>query len=506
MSQDITLAHVFRHEDCWYIFDTVTSQLYECNDVVAAVVPHLDKIDQEHVRKNLVQRWGEEAVAATLLEIDQLRRETGALTPVTLDIQPLSQKRYDPSKYENEIRQLQLTVAEQCNLRCRYCPYTLGRPGARRHQDVFMSRETALAAVDFFLARCSAVDRPGISFYGGEPLLNIPVMHAVIERARSHPAGERIIINVDTNGLIIDEDIARWLVDNRINTQISLDGPAHVHDRYRTALSGCGSHARVIAGIERLLALDPEYHRLLSFNAVLAPPYRVFADVVDYFSSFPPYKKFGIADPPDASLGFADLSYMDFTPVAEMSREPLSVDQVLAPYEVYYKTECAAGRHEQLPPVVRSLFDADVIGYHQRSRSILTSGPFVPTGSCQPGQRKLHVRADGSLLPCERGNDIMFIGHVRHGIDLRAVEALYRSLVDPVAERCRSCWAIRLCKLCFIHLAVSQSEQRRDEAMAIPESFCAQSRLEAEQALRYYLTLERAGGEGLAWLQKITRL
>ena len=500
MDRPRILARVFEHDGKSHFFDTVTSHLYECDEVVAAVIPHLDRLGETHIREELDRRWGADRVDTALAAIKELRGETGALTPTRLEIVSLSPLRYDPAKYKDQIRHLQMTISEQCNQRCEYCPYTRGRSGSRRHRDVYMSVETALAAVDFFMSHCAAVEKPAISFYGGEPLLNFKVIQAATARIRGHSGGERFQLLINTNGVAIDERIARFLVEERFNVQLSLDGPAHIHDRYRKTTAGGGSHARVVVGLERLLAVDPEFHSHITFNAVQAPPYAL-SEVVDYFVNFPSYRKFGITAPPAASMDSADLSHMDFPQVPDPHGQSPTFSEALEPLEKLYKAECAAGRHDEMHPILRSLFDLDLVGYYHRPRSPLTTDPFCPTGACQPGQRKLHVRADGAFLPCERGNDYMTIGHVNSGIDLKAVEDLYRRMVACVAERCRGCWAVRRCSTCFIHMSVSWGQDGAGD-IEIPEAVCAGARRSAEYAHKLYLSLEKSGPQAHEWLKK----
>jgi uncharacterized protein len=500
MGQGTILAHVFQHAGQWHFYDTVTSDMYECDEIVAGLIPYLNQLSEAKTRQELEKKWGADRVARTLTEIQEFSETTGALKPVDLEIVDMCSSRYDPCKYRDQIGHLQLTVSEQCNLRCEYCSYTRGRPGSRLHRDVYMSRETALAAADYFLDRCSATKSPAISFYGGEPLLNFPVIEAVTARVRSHPEGHRIDLTVDTNGLAIDEKIAEFLVREGFEVQLSLDGPAHLHDRYRKTLAGGGSHARTIAGLQRLLAVDRDFHRKVSFNVVLAPPYAV-EEVVEYFEDFAPYRELGIQEPPNATLDFVDLSYIDFPQVQEAGAGQATPRQALVSTLARYHAECAAGRHEQMTPVLRSVLDHDLVGFFHRSRTRLTSGEFFPTGSCQPGLKKLHVRAEGSLLPCERGADRLFIGQISTGIDQNAVEDMYRKLVGAVKDRCRTCWAVRNCSTCFIHMGVGW-DQAADGKVEIAEDFCRGARNSAEFILRNYLTLKKAGPQACAWLDE----
>ena len=74
-------------------------------------------------------------------------------------------------------------------------------------------------------------------------------------------------------------------------------------------------------------------------------------------------------------------------------------------------------------------------GALDRPRELLPN-EFFPTGCCVPGQRKVHIKTDGSLMPCERCGDNMIIGHLDSGYDMAMIHTLYEKLVSAVAARC----------------------------------------------------------------------
>jgi uncharacterized protein len=92
------------------------------------------------------------------------------------------------------------------------------------------------------------------SWHGGEPTtLGIGFFHNAVEYQRKHkPAGWRIRNGIQTNGVLLDEEWARFLAAENFSVGLSLDGPAELHDRYRTNHAGQPSHSQVIRGYEVL--------------------------------------------------------------------------------------------------------------------------------------------------------------------------------------------------------------------------------------------------------------
>ena len=106
-----------------------------------------------------------------------------------------------------------LHLTEDCNLRCKYC--------FMKHGNKRMSEETAIAAIDLLLSKCT--DYARVTFYGGEPLLEEPLLRKVTEyiKAKSHrPVGLGIV----TNGTLINDSFLEFAWENNITIAVSYDG------------------------------------------------------------------------------------------------------------------------------------------------------------------------------------------------------------------------------------------------------------------------------------------
>lgn len=91
-----------------------------------------------------------------------------------------------------------------------------------------------------------------------------------------HPCG----IHVQTNGVLLSDAIIDVLVDYDVGISISIDGPASVHDRFRTDHAQAGSHARVATAIARLTGRSDALPLFAGVLAVIDPtsdPAQVYA-------------------------------------------------------------------------------------------------------------------------------------------------------------------------------------------------------------------------------------
>jgi uncharacterized protein len=97
-----------------------------------------------------------------------------------------------------------------------------------------------------------------LTFYGGEPLLNMPVVRSVARSLKSFT--ERVQaqfrFNLSTNGSLLTRAVIEELKPLGLNTaKITLDGPSAVHDRQRPFRTGAGTFDVLLERIESAVDL-----------------------------------------------------------------------------------------------------------------------------------------------------------------------------------------------------------------------------------------------------------
>ena len=154
--------------------------------------------------------------------------------------------------------QLRLTVLTtlQCNFACGYC--FQGDHGDYNKHAAKMSAETAERVARWAEGRLDGL-RPEsfvLTFFGGEPLLNLPVMYFLAERLWNscQARGVRMLVNIITNGLLLTPDVVDRMAPYGLNgVKITLDGDRDMHNRMRPLRGGQGTFDRIINNI-RLVA------------------------------------------------------------------------------------------------------------------------------------------------------------------------------------------------------------------------------------------------------------
>ena len=174
-----------------------------------------------------------------------------------------------------QIQGLYLVLATDCNLDCSYCLYRAGASqslaGDRNMSR--MSPKVAVEGVDCFAEAVRGNHRNDgywqqITFYGGEPLLNLGALHSAVERIRALRDdgelwdGTGLVIN--TNGILLTEQIVRFLVLQGIEVQISVDGFSSVHDLNRKTRNGQGSFSRVTKKLDLLRSFGASVRPLIT--------------------------------------------------------------------------------------------------------------------------------------------------------------------------------------------------------------------------------------------------
>src|SRR2546423_6666494 len=94
-----------------------------------------------------------------------------------------------------------------------------------------------------------------LTFFGGEPLLNLPVMYDLAERTwrATQARGISMVINVITNGLLLTPDVVDRLTPFGLNgIKITLDGDRDTHNRMRPLRGGQGTFDRIVENMRRV--------------------------------------------------------------------------------------------------------------------------------------------------------------------------------------------------------------------------------------------------------------
>lgn len=171
-----------------------------------------------------------------------------------------------------DLRSLQLVLTAGCNLRCSYC-----YENDKKNRS--MNWEVARVALDRLLA--SPRSDVEILFIGGEPLLEFPTIERAVRYLIEHKRPDMTISHsIITNGLLLGEREAQFLVDHDFSVKLSFDGVAPAQ-----RLRGENTFARLDGLLDRLRDEHPRfYDDHLEVNMTVLPEtLRWLPESVEYF-------------------------------------------------------------------------------------------------------------------------------------------------------------------------------------------------------------------------------
>lgn len=328
--------------------------------------------------------------------------------------------------FDFRISYVSLNVALACNFHCEYC-YADG--SAYGGKASLMSHETAHRVVDLMLeAWTDAKSRPlSINFFGGEPLLNFPVIASTIEYARctEDTWPHKWFFSISTNGSLIDREIAQFLFDHNVNITLSLDGPPQLNDRIRSSQRSISAFAESYRGLEQLVAAGYELDQI-GIRSTVTPKNNNIAAIMGYFTHLG--VKFCQAEPASSlpldhplHISTADLSLMlnGWDECSEMVLDAL--------------TETSA------TTVLRPL-GSWVRGIKHRKRR---------PAYCMAGFSMASITPDGSVFPCHRfSNSEMVLGNIYDMTRMVSPEddsLFYARVSDELPLPCKECWIRYYC-------------------------------------------------------------
>jgi uncharacterized protein len=429
---------IFESHGALYLFNVASHTACAISERVAAACAEVDR------------SYGELVPEGTISELTGLSLIAGTDGDHTAATETAAERDSDP------VVNIALFLAQQCNMRCVYC---YGNGGTYGRQGL-MSWETACQAVDWLMTHSGTAEKVTISFFGGEPLLNVRVLRRVLPYAREQAAlrEKHISFTVTTNGSLLDEETIAFLSRERIKVVVSLDGPPEYQDRQRPFANGKGSHEKVVENVRRLQAAVPR----VAARATLwreADPLRIMAALEHTgFNTYSIVK----ASP---SLQGGDPSANGGEPGRILEYYRAAAERLLALIRLRRIDQ------EPVPDLLRPLIDLD----RGRRRHY----------GCGVGKNLVAIDVMGDIYPCHRfvGSTDLCLGSVKAPtVTPRA--PYWNACVDALRD-CRGCWARYLCGGGCLY-----DNKAHTGDMHVPDrSYCAETQALFEELVYVYCEL-----------------
>lgn len=292
-----------------------------------------------------------------------------------------------------------------CNINCDYCFYLHKQDLLNQPKHPRMPEATLDQHIRQYIEAQFGAEEVVFTWQGGEPtLMGLDFFARVVELQKQYCPDEMVILNdIQTNGLLLDDKWCQFLAANNFLVGISIDGPKHLHDRYRRTNNDKPTHDLVMAAIKRLKAYDIPFNALCVVNDANAKEplsvYRFLRDEVE----------------PRMIQFLAGVEPLDFKQVAPLHWQPDSLKQIdelqdtsdlLAMHEVVTEWSVTPeGWGEFLTTVWQEWIEADIgcvfVDHFENTLSqILNKGAQKCTTAAICG-KALALEHNGDLYCCD---------------------------------------------------------------------------------------------------------
>ena len=402
--------HKFKQNGLAIMLDINSGAVHVIDDMIYDIMDVFDGTNGAAVVHALRGRYPEAEIKEALAELEELIAAKELFAP-DIDVPPTFAA-------SGLVKSMCLMVAHDCNLRCKYCFGDTGEYGGSR---ALMTKEVGEAAIDYIIVHSGPRIHCEVDFFGGEPLVNMPVVEQVTAyvRRREKETGKKFKLTLTTNGLLLNEKNQKFLDDNHISLVLSLDGRREVHDRMRPDAAGRGTYDRILPNFQRTVAARGGNNYYLRGT----------------------YTKYDLDFTEDVlAMHDAGFDVLSMEPVVAKDA-PYAIEEADLPrvYEEYDRLAAAyMERHRAGDGFFFFHFNMD-----------LSNGPCVAKrlAGCGAGHEYYAVAANGDLYPCHQfvGRERYRLGSVFEGVTATELPPYFRESHVLNKPKCRDCWARFFC-------------------------------------------------------------
>lgn len=406
-------VHTFKKENTYIAFFPETLRFFEINESTEDLISSCRKSIKA---EDIIQKYN--------ISLDDYNNFIDMLNSYAINVEGPA------NLVQNEkglkiLDRLVINVSNDCNLNCKYC-YANG--GTYNSQGNMMSADVAKKTIDLFLSEFDRVNV--IQLFGGEPLLNIPIIEVVLNTIKEMYQCGRINYNpsigIVTNGTIMNDKVIDLVKDNNINVTVSLDGPDIVNDIMRVYKNGKGTYKKIETNIKKLKEYAGQPTTIeVTYNKHHIDNNISIVDIIEYFNN-----------------AFSDVS-LHIVPVSGTKEKNYTLEN-----------------REAFIDSVKDIFEAKEFGkinYSLVQRIIEALKIKKQTKyMCTAGIGTLSISTQGDIYPCFMFTDEegFSFGNIFDKDILKSImkTKIFKELADFSKfndKRCKDCFIYSICSGCL---------------------------------------------------------
>lgn len=388
-------VHIFEYENEFFVFDVRNYAILKLDAAGALVLSHMHKLPLDELINALSQTLSKELIRS------YYKRFLALVNEGVFSLKPI-RKPNTP-----EFNRLVLMLAGGCNMGCTYC---FEKDVPIYQNPNLLSQEKADEILNWFFEHQEG-SKAHIQLYGGEALLNWNVLKYVVSKANKWAIENDIDLTkyLITNGTLLKEDRIAFLKDNNVTIQVSVDGDAETHNRFRIFKSGQPTIDRIKPNIEKLNESGADFN----LRAVLTRQNKDPQAVIDGLRTYGAEKvSFEVVATDDLNAQFDDKDWDEFN------------DQYLN--FVHNPFISWAKLPDEMQTMIIRICEGQKVFY-----------------GCGAGKSEVTIAPDGNIYECQRiyRKPYSNINEDKSPLELAST---FLTMVDerPV---CKDCWARYLC-------------------------------------------------------------
>ena len=363
------------------------------------------------------------------------------------------------AKVPQYLTSLCLILTRNCNLRCKYC-YAFDE---KKENELDMSFEIAKKAIDYLLE--TDLDTMGYSivFFGGEPLMNKKIMDEVIDYCYTEikeKRGKFVGFAMTTNGIIMNDDIAKYLKQHNFSLQVSIDGLKENHDKNRILPNGKGSYDIIIKNIDYLKKANVSFMTHSTFDTHI----NLYDTLIELERLKNPFSYGFTLDTLDKSKDITSYTKI------ELSKLRNDYEKIIEFYlNKYINNEI--------------VYCQNIGNYLMKIKNRI--GKEI---GCTSGKAMISVLPNGTIIPCQNFQKMeeFYQGNITDNVIYQ--NTVYANHVDE-NETCKKCWMKYFCGGgCFYEKYINNGN-----TFDPPLAKCEVYKIQAEYFLKLYVKLEELG-------------
>lgn len=411
------MVHCYKNNGYNIVIDSNSGSVHVVDEVAFEVINKYETRSKEEIILELSAKYPEisaDDVRDIFADIEELKAEGKLFSEDTYkDLQ------IDLKTRKTNLKALCLHIAHDCNLCCKYCFAGEGEYSGDRS---LMSFEVGKRALDFLIEQSGDRKNLEVDFFGGEPLMNFEVVKQLVEYARSieKEKGKNFRFTLNTNGVLLDDEVMEWANKECYNVVLSLDGRKETNDRMRVTKNNKGSYDLILPKFIKMANLRNQQGYYI--RGTYTHYNKDFANDILHL----------------ADLGFEQLAMEPVVadPKMDYALKESDIPALKEQYDILAKEMCKRNREGKGFTFFHYMID-------------LEGGPCIykRISGCGVGTDYMAVTPWGDLYPCHQfvGDKKFLLGNVFDGVKNTEIVNEFKMCNVYSREACQNCFVKLYC-------------------------------------------------------------